>query len=179
MLNRLALYGVAAVVLSGALTAGYFQWRGHQRGIGAEQQHALDKAAMDKQKAEAAQKLAAAMAERDAIEQKLLAARQDQDIKDAKNRTTNASLSARLSALSANAGGRLRDPNADTGCRDSRDPPARSPTATASDSRNDGAETSGLLSVQLSDLLREKLREADEINAAYTSCRSSLLEGNG
>lgn len=75
-------------------------------------------------------------------------------------------------------GGRLRDPNADRcgGSGGSAPGPAQPP---AGGGEGDKAETGGLLSVQLSDLLDRVLREADDINVAYAACRADALSSRG
>lgn len=90
----------------------------------------------------------------------------NQEITDARNKNTVAALSNRL-GLATDELGRLRDPNANNG-------PATQGTADGSafSGQGLGAKAGGLLSVQLSDLLSRLLREADEINGAYISCRA-------
>lgn len=178
-MSGLLFQGIAAAVVVGAVTAGYFSWRTVQRDIGAQAQYEVDRAAMEQLKVDARVKLDEATARRDAAEQALVAAKNKQEIADAKNKATNAALATKLATMSASAGGRLRDPNADVGCGGGGGDSTRPPTATAGDSHDDGAETGGLLSVQLSDLLRERLREADEINIAYAACRADALHIRG
>lgn len=178
-MSGLLFQGIAAAVVVGAVTAGYFSWRTVQRDIGAQAQYEVDRAAMEQIKADARVKLDEAAARRDAAEQALLAFKNKQEVTDAKNKATNAALATKLAALSAADRGRLRDPNADAGCGSGGGNTASPPTPTASGSPDDGTKTGGLLSVQLSDLLRERLREADEINIAYAACRADALHIRG
>jgi len=179
VISGLVLRGLVVAAVLGIVTTLYFSWQSHQRGIGAQAQYLEDKAVMDGLKAAAAAKLAEVTAQRDATEQVLRKLKDEQEIKDAKNKTTTAALATKLAAMSAAAGGRLRDPNAETGCGGSGGSSSRPPTATASDSNDDGAKTGGLLSTQLSGLLQRLNAEADEINNAYASCRATLMQEEG
>lgn len=178
-MSGILFQGIAAAVVVGAVTTGYFSWRTAQRDVGAQAQYVVDRAAMDRLEEKAKTELAAATARRDTAEQALLAFKNKQEITDAKNKATNATLSTKLAALSAAGSGRLRDPNAEIACGSGGGDTASPPTATASGSPDDGAKTGGLLSVQLSDLLRERLREADEINVAYAACRADAFNIRG
>lgn len=123
---------------------------------------------IDAQKAEAAALFKAEQDKATAAERQLRAFKDEQEVKDVGARKRVDELSARLRAA-----GRLRDPNAptDSGCGPSRSGPESAVAAAAGAGRDDRAETGGLLSVQLSDLLQRLLREADEVNNAYASCR--------
>lgn len=87
----------------------------------------------------------------------------NQEVEDVKNAKTVQRLARQLRDA-AGPDGRLRDPNAVNSC-----PGTDSGNGSGA---GDGAEAGGLLSVQLSNLLEEKLQEADDINVAYISCRS-------
>lgn len=105
------------------------------------------------------------------VETRLANALQAQEKKDAFNKTQVQDLQRRLDAAVARNAGRLRDPN---GCgASSRTERAPAPAAEHRDA--DRAEAGGLLSAQLTGLLRRLQREADEVNNAYASCRADLL----
>ena len=117
------------------------------------------------------------------IEQALHQSKNNQDLKDDQNRQTIDGLSARLRALAGPAGPagptgsavRLRDPNFQAGaaqCRGGGDRSPGDPAAAAAAGATDRSEAGGLLSEQLSELLQRLAREADDINAAYASCRA-------
>jgi hypothetical protein len=91
-----------------------------------------------------------------------------QEVKDAGNKKTVDTLSARLRDLAVN--GRLRDPHAGRGGGSGG---ASGADAAGPGNRPDnGAGNSGLLSEDLTGLLGRLLVEADEINNAYISCRA-------
>jgi len=164
-----------SLALAGALVLGYQTFVDHQQAIG--EQRAVDRydKALDTQKTKAAQLLAtetarALTAER--RERELLA---QQEKTDARNLKTIGALEQRLRALAGPAG-RLRDPNAkEPGCGRGGAGPAGPPPAGATDRAGDAGQTGGLLSAELSGLLRARLIEADQINLAYVSCRADLL----
>lgn len=158
-----------------ALIAGGYALVDHIGDVREAQVDARWKAAVDKQKVEAAGKLADETGKVLKIERELGAARAAQETRDAKNRKTVAGLERRLADAAAANGGRLRDPNA-AGCGGSGGSAETAVAAGADDRAGDGAKTGGLLSVQLSDLLRARLRDADEINIAYASCRADSLK---
>lgn len=111
-----------------------------------------------------------------AAEVRLTKALRDQEKKDVFNQTQVKDLQRRLDAAIARGAGRLRDPN---GAAPARSQPAGAVAATAEHRAADRAETAGLLSESLTRLLRDQAREADEINAAYASCRADLLRKSG
>lgn len=125
---------------------------------------------LNAQKDKAAETLATETAKKQAAEKVLAAFKSQQEITDATRKKTISNLEGRLASL-AGADRRLRDPNGSVGCRSSGGGTPGEAAAPAENRDGDGAEAGGLLSVQLSDLLRERLREADAINAAYASCR--------
>lgn len=162
------------LALAGALWLGYGAWREHQQDIGEQRATQRYETALAVQKDRADQLLAtettrAAEAERRARE---LIAQQEE--KDANNLKTIGTLAARLRAL-AGPDGRLRDPNAGAGRGGGSGGPAGAPAAATADRPADPAQAGGLLSAELSGLLRARLTEADAINVAYTSCRADLL----
>lgn len=111
-----------------------------------------------------------------AAEMRLVRALRNQEETDAFNKTQVADLQRRLDAAVTAGSGRLRDPN---GCGATRREPAGAAAPAAEHRDADGAETAGLLSAQLTGLLRRLAREADEVNAAYASCRADLLRKSG
>lgn len=122
------------------------------------------------QKDQAAETLATETAKKQAAEKALAEFKNQQESTDATSKQTIQRLEGRLARL----GGpdrRLRDPNGNAGCGPGGGGTPGEAAAPDADRAGDGAEAGGLLSVQLSDLLRERLREADAINAAYASCR--------
>ena len=164
---------LAAAGLAVALAFAYFAWRDHQRDIGSDRERAKWEQAISMQKAEAARTLAAEKDKTAIAERALIEAKQRQEVQDAQNRTTVSALERRLRDAAGPAG-RLRDPNA-AGCGGSGSGASGEAASSTGNRAADTAETGGLLSVQLSDLLRQRLREADEINVAYASCRADAL----
>lgn len=157
---------VAFIVWVGAVGL----WGERRYDAGVDDTRTVYKAAIDRQKIKAAETLTAETEAVHAYEAALQDAKNQQELKDATHKTTIADLSDRLRRAAGSAG-RLRDPHA-PGCGPSGGS-AQSQAATApGDSAADRAETGGLLSVPLSDLLGEILREADTINTAYASCRA-------
>jgi hypothetical protein len=162
---RLAAALAVAALLWGAWH--YVDSRGYNR---AQAEYAT---AISAQKAQAAALLASETARVHAAEQALAAITQNQNIKDAENVQTLAILFDRLRAAAGPAG-RLRDPHA-AGCGGGG---AGTPGATATgpgDRSEDSGQTGGLLSAHFTGLLQRMAREADDINAAYQSCRSDAF----
>lgn len=149
-------------------------------GVRAIDQNGFDRAsvqataALEKQKNKAAAELASETAKTRAAEQALRDFKTNQDIQDAKAQSTVADLSSRLRQL-AGKSGRLRDPNAHGCGRGGGGPTGEAATATGSGAA-DPAEAGGLLSVPLTELLQTALRESDDINVAYASCRADTFK---
>lgn len=167
---------VAVVALLAALFFGeqYIEGRGYDRA------KAEDKAAIEKAKREAADTLASETNKTRIAERALQDLKNTQELKDASNQKTVAALSDRLRGLSGSAG-RLRDPNADraTGCgAGGGSTPGEAAPAPGAGTANP-AEAGGLLSADLSGLLRRLAAEADTINDAYTSCRADAYAVRG
>lgn len=134
-------------------------------------------AATNTLKVEAAATLASETAKARTAEQALQAIKNTQELHDADHQKTVADLSDRLRRL-ADPAGRLRDPHA-AGCGGgSSSAPGTAATAPG-DRADDAAQTGGLLSVPLTDLLAKALRESDEINVAYASCRTDAYAVRG
>lgn len=142
---------------------------------GEARQRAVDQAEVDKLKRDAVVKLEAALKEKGDVERKLQELADVQAIKDAKHVRTVADLTGRLAALVSSGAGRLRDPNQASGCGSGGGSPAPSATASTSPGADNGAQTGGLLSAQLTGLLQRLTEEADTVNNAYISCRGVLM----
>ena len=164
-----ALIGLLALV---AVTLGY----GHyQYGNGVKATKLVYESALSKQREQAAQKYAQALLDLAAATKELNDFRNTQELKDATNQRSNRNLAVLLRAASGDAV-RLRDPN-QTGCGLSRDSATGTAPAAPSNRADDTAQAGGLLSVQLSELLRQRIFEADEINTAYMSCYATEMKG--
>mgnify|MGYP001310919824 CR=1 FL=1 len=160
----------AGVFLFLSITAGYIIWANHQQGIGEARATAKYNTLIDAQKKEAAGVLARETARVVAAERALQDFKNSQEVKDAGNKKTVDNLTARLRGLAVN--GRLRDPHADPGCGGGGGG-SNGTDSTGSRNRPDnGTASSGVLSAELSGLLGRLLKEADEINNAYISCRA-------
>jgi hypothetical protein len=126
------------------------------------------------QKLEAAALLKKLTAERDALQAQINHDHDEQEKKDASNKKTIAAQAARLDALSAaSPGGRLRDPNAGRGCSG-----ASAEGHAAGDERGSedhGAAAGGLVSAQLSGLLRGQAAGADKWARLYDLARADAL----
>jgi len=159
------LIGVA--VACAATVAGYLWWAGHQQDIGEQRAMGRYEAAIAAQKQEVGRLLAHATARALRAEIDMQRAALAQAEKDNQNATTIRDLGARLAA----GGERLRDPAGGAGCgRSGGGTPPASPASAASGA-GDTAEAPGLLSADLSRLLRDLTRDADHINAAYIASR--------
>lgn len=161
------LIKIAAVV---ALLAVLFFGEQYIEGRGFERAKAEDQAATNKLKAEAAALLASETSKVRTSEQALQASTDSQNLKDRDHEKTVADLSDRL-RRAAGPAGRLRDPHA-TGCgAGSSGTQGEAPSAPG-DRPADSSQTGGLLSADLTGLLQRLTREADDVNAAYASCRA-------
>lgn len=158
---------LAALALLALAVWAYVHWRDTQRGIGAAAERKVWEQAVQRQKDEARATLEDARRRVEIAEGAAAALRQEQDLKDTQNAKTVADLELRLAHA-----GRLRDPNAKPArCGGSGASPGPQGTASASAGRDDAAEAPGLLSAELSGLLRNLTAEADRINIAYESSR--------
>ncbi len=129
------------------------------------------------QKAQAKTKFDDQVAKTKAAEQALAAFKAQQEKDDETNKKVVSDLTERL-RLAGGAHGRLRDPNATgRGCGGAGTPGA-TPAAPPGGAGNK-AEADGLLSAQLTGLLRRLQHEADLINNAYASCRGTALNDRG
>lgn len=158
-----------------ALIAGYFAW---EHNIRADEKTKVDKvweAKLDKQKVEAAGLLAAETARVGAIELKWSTFKNQQEIKDGKAQQVVAGYKNRIASLLSSNGGRLRDPNAEIGCRGSSGSAEGQIVPSPGNSTEYTAETGGLFSEEASRLFIELTSEADQINLAYASCRADSL----
>ena len=168
MPSTLSLFTKAAIaaglVLALLLALRQVDQRGYDRAM------AEATAATNALKAQAAATLASETAKTRSAEQALQAIKNTQELEDAAHQNTVADLSGRLLRLAGPAG-RLRDPHA-AGCGGGSGGAPGAAATTPGDRADNSPEASGLLSVPLTDLLAKALRESDEINAAYTSCRA-------
>lgn len=159
---------VAIAVAIVAALGGVGALEAHVEGIGYDKAAHVYQASIDKQKAEAAATLASETARVRAAETAL------QDFTNSRNEN-DATNEGALSVLAdkLHAAGRLRDHNA-TGCSG----PASGTQVAASSGAGgkDDSSAGWLLSVEASDFLRGQARLADEINAAYISCRADAFK---
>ncbi len=170
---------IAALMAIIALAAAVLGYGRHQYQLGVT--HTTDRyeAAIQRQKTDAANTLAAETEKTRLLERALQAATHQQETQDAINQKTVAALTERL-RTAAGFGLRLRDPNAaPAGCWPSGGDAQGAATAATADRAADAAETGGLLSEQITGLLQQLTREADDINAAYTSCRADAYAVRG
>jgi hypothetical protein len=158
----------AGVLLVSALIAGYFAWANHQQSIGEARGTAACNLKIDAQKKEAATVLAKETARVVATERALQDLKNTQEVKDAGNKKTVDTLSARLRDLAVN--GRLRDPHAGRGGGGSGASGATPPGS--GDCPGDGADADRFLSAELTKFLFDQAESADKINIAYVSCRA-------
>lgn len=144
----------------------YIEGRGYDRAV------AENEAAINKQKVAAVGLLLSETQRANKAERALQTFKNNQEQKDAANQKTIADLSDRLRRL-ADPVGRLRDPNA-PGCGRGGDSTPSAATSASGDRSADQPEAGGLLSAELGGLLQRITREADDINAAYASCRADV-----
>lgn len=161
---------IAALVALITLVAAGGLWGEHRADQAEEATAARYKAAIVELKLAASAKLAAAKDKVTQREAALQEAKDQQELKDATYQKTTADLSDRL-RRAAGAAGRLRDPHT-PGCGASSGGAAAQAATAPAGGAADPAEAGGLLSVPLTDLLTEVLRESDAINVAYASCRA-------
>jgi hypothetical protein len=160
---------LAGLILLAAISGSLALWTEHERGIGDARTAARYEKALAIQKADAAKKLADAVASAAAAEKTLQDFKNKQEKDDAEHQQTVSNLSEQVRILAGNAG-RLRDPNAGRGhsCSGSASTAPATPAAGTADT----TETDGLFSKGATELLERLTREADEINNAYASCRA-------
>lgn len=159
------------VLVGAALFGGYLAWASHQQGIAEARATAACNLKIEAQKKEAATLLAKETAKVVATERALQDFKNRQEVKDAGNKKTVDNLSARLRSL-VGRDGRLRDPHTDSGRGGGGSGPRGSGSPGPDNRPDNGTETSGILSAELTELLQRLTLEADEINAAYISCRA-------
>jgi hypothetical protein len=159
-----------------ALWAGYEAWADHQQDIGDQRATARYELALAKQRTEAATKLATVTAAVRAKELALNSFRDQQETLDAKHQATVAANARRLAAAVSLHAGQLRDPNAAAQCGGGSGSAGSADPTRADHSADDPAQTGGLFSAAATRLLQRILREADEIDDAYASCRTDALQ---
>ena len=144
----------------------YIESRGYDRA------QAEYQAALNAQKAQAAQTLAAQTERVRKVEQAAQTAVNQKNLKDLENAKK---LDALRIALRTTAGPaeRLRDPHAaPPRCGGGGSSPAGQDPPAAHSGASNPAHAAGLLSEELTELLRGLTSDADGINAAYASCRT-------
>jgi len=165
-LAKLAIAAGAVVMLFGA--------EQYVESLGADKANLLCATKIDGVALEAGQKLKEATAKEMSYKNAVQAFVNTINGRDHDHEKTVTVLSGRLRDL-ADSGGRLRDPNFQ-GCGSG---------GVGAEGRSGGdsiggaagrSEANGLLSKQLSELLQERLREADEVNNAYDSCKPLLIK---
>jgi len=155
-MNPIVLKVLIGIGLLVAAVGGYKAWEIHEQALGANAALTAKTVELDKLYRDADTK-------RQTAEDKLKQFLTERNIQDAKNKATITALSNKLASM------QLRDPNATSSGGKQTETPS-SPNG----SGNNPTETSGVLSVQLTELLRKLMRESDEINNAYNSCRATL-----
>ena len=171
------LLGAALAVL--AMVAAVLGYGRQQYAKGVQATTATYQAAIAQQKAQAATTLANETERVRLLERALSAATRQQETHDAQAQKTIADLDERLRNL-AGPGLRLRDPNATIArCWGGGGSAPGAATAPVADRAANGPDAGGLLSVPLTELLRATMREADDINAAYASCRADAYAVRG
>lgn len=159
------LYRVLVIcALIGLLAPGYGAWAAHQQGIGETRATASYNAAIDRQKAQAGRLLTTETQKAATATKALHHSKVEREIDDAENARTVAAL-----AGCAIPTPRLQNGGGGGGGAQGADP------ARAGGGAADTPEAGGPLSPELSKLLFEQARTADEINLAYTSCRADAL----
>lgn len=159
---------VLGLVLAVLLGIRQIDQRGYDRA------KAEDQAAVNQLKAEAAATLASETERVRERERAMQIQLSNQNLKDATHEKIVADLSGRIRFVAGPAG-RLRDPHAD-GCGLGSGGTPADPAASADGGTADGTKAGGLLSVPLTELLAKALRESDEINVAYISCRADSFK---
>ncbi len=161
---------LALLALLAGLAAGIYALERHVEQRGYDRAAAEYTTAINQLQADAAARLANQITKTRATEQALNTAKNTQELKDATHQKTIVDLSDSL-GRAAGPADRLRDPHAaqcwGSGSGTAGDP-APAPVAGAADP----AQAGGLLSAQLTEILRGLARDADDINAAYASCRA-------
>jgi hypothetical protein len=160
-----------------ALLAALFFAEQYIEGLGYSRARAKDQEAAEALKAQAAATLATETEKTRNAEQALQTLTNAQNLKDADHEKIVADLSSRL-RVAAGPAGRLRDPHA-VGCGPSGGGTQSATASPANDSAADGAQTGGVLSKQLTELLQQLTASADIVNDAYASCRADAYAVRG
>lgn len=151
----------------------------YQQRVGESRATAAYNTAIDQQKIDAGATLARETGKTREAEQALQAFKNQQEIRDAENKTIASGLAAQLRAAAGTAG-RLRDPNASpAGCGGGGSGTPGTDPARAGGGAGDTSEAGGLLSADLTELLLSQAKAADDINVAYTSCRADAFNLRG
>lgn len=170
-MNPLSLIRIAVIVGAlSLLTAGYFAWAGHQQDIGQARATAVYEAQLAKQKDDAKILLAAETAKVKTAEKSLQDFSNQRAENDLVNEKTISVLAGRVHAL-----GRLRDPGATVGRGGGGSGTQSAGSTSAGDSQAAGAQADRFLSAELTGFLQRQASDADEVNAAYASCREDAF----
>lgn len=165
---------VALALLLAVLGFGYGPWATHQQGIGEQRATTAYNAAIDQQKATAGKLLLVETDRANAATTALTDFKLDREKQDVENKSAIDRLAARLRAAAGPAG-QLRDPNAVAGCGGGGAGAPGADPAHAGSGAGDTSEAGGLFSAGATELFQRLTREADDINVAYTSCRTDNL----
>lgn len=166
----LALVLAAVAIMAAALAYGHTRYNKGYQVATAEANTKIDRLKLD-----AAALLAAETARATAAERALQDFTNNQELKDADNQKTISGLADQL-RRAAGISYRLRDPNAAPGCRLGGGSAPGQGAAAPGTGADNTPEAGGLFSEQATRLFTELTREADDINAAYQSCRAYALE---
>lgn len=168
--NKLILGAILATAVMAGL--GYAGYRIDRRATAIE--NSRWQMEIKELKLQASRELTLARDQRDLAQGKLNQALAEQERKDDANKEIVAGFELKLRAARALSAGRMRDPNA-TGCRGGGQDATGQGSGSPVNGGNNPAETSGLLSAELTGLLDKLTREADDINVAYASCRADAF----
>jgi hypothetical protein len=149
---------------------GYGEWRASSARTA---EHDRMQVAIDQLKIKAAGELAAETRAVLSLERKLAQAEAKEQADYEKRRMDSRAASMALDRAAADHGGMFVDPHG-RGC--GRESPEGKTAGGAASGAVDPPRAGGELSVQLSDLLRARLRRADEINDAYALCRADAMK---
>lgn len=164
---------IAALAVVTAAVAALVWFGVHKDSQGYARAKGEYEAVIQEQKIEALRELQEQTAKTFKVERELEAFKDQQEREDADHGKRVESLGRRLADLATRNGGRLRDPKAGRGGSGGG---AKAEAAAApGDSGANPGQAMGVFSVPASNDLRRLLREADELNIAYTSCRADAL----
>lgn len=178
MLNPYKWLILAGVLAAG--TASFYAYKSHVYSTGytdgSNTATVKYNEAISQQKLNAAALLADVVASHNKLNTDLNKLKADRELQDEKNKNTVATQKRRIDRL-VDELGRLSDPHAQIArCGDGSAPTMFNAAGTPIDSVGGGAYVPGLLSRQLSDLLRGNAELADKINLAFASCKEYAIK---